>query len=158
MSCPTNFPKSKRFSILLAGVFAASLASSAVMAGPADHHDCDGPGANDRGSDQRMSERMNKHHSERMAKLYAALKLKPEQESAWKQLQSSTQLPVSNTPPAELAKDTPTRLDQMLARHDERTKRLQTHVKAEKDFYAVLTPEQKKIFDDFHDIGRRPPR
>jgi hypothetical protein len=158
MSQSANLRKSKRFGVALAAVFAATLASSAAIAGQHDHHDCDGPGAYERGSDKRMTDRMNKHRTEQMAKLYAALKLKPEQESAWKQFQAAHQPPVGAPQPPAAAKDTPSRLDQMLARHEQQTKQLQAHVQAEKDFYATLSVDQKKAFDDFHDFGRRPPR
>jgi protein CpxP len=52
----------------------------------------------------------------------------------------------------------------MLERMKEQQSRMTEHVLALKDFYAVLTPEQKKTFDDFHSSaqsgkrGRQGPR
>jgi protein CpxP len=49
---------------------------------------------------------------------------------------------------------TPERADKMMERMREHQSRMFEHLVALKDFYAVLTPEQKKTFDDFHSAPR----
>jgi protein CpxP len=101
------------------------------------------------------------HRGERMAqhqqKLHDALNLTPDQEGAWKKLMDSER-PMARPEPGkaeEWAKlTTPERADRMLARLQEQQSRMTAHVAALKDFYAVLTPEQKKTFDDFHAAPR----
>ena len=57
--------------------------------------------------------------------------------------------------PEEWAKlTTPERADKMVERMREQQSRMFEHVAALKEFYAVLTPEQKKTFDDFHSSMR----
>jgi protein CpxP len=99
-------------------------------------------------------ERMAQHHQ----RLHDALKLTPEQDSAWKKLMDS-QHPMARMEPGK-ADDwakltTPERADKMLERMQEHQSRMTQHVAALKDFYAMLTPEQKKTFDDFHSAPRR---
>ena len=97
------------------------------------------------------------HRVERMAqqhqRLHDALKLTPEQDIAWKKLMDP-QHPMARMEPAKAddwAKlSTPERADKMLERMQEHQSRMTAHVTALKDFYALLTPEQKKTFDDFH--------
>jgi Spy/CpxP family protein refolding chaperone len=49
---------------------------------------------------------------------------------------------------------TPERAEKMLESMKERQAQQVEHVAALKDFYAVLTSEQKKVFDDFHSGSR----
>lgn len=91
------------------------------------------------------------HHQ----KLHAALKLKPEQEGAWKKLMDSEPAMAKARP--AISEDwskltTPERADKMLERMKEHQAQQTVHVAALKEFYAVLTPEQKKTFDDFHSV------
>lgn len=99
------------------------------------------------------SERMQQHHN----KLHAALKLTPEQEIAWKKMMDSKQ-PMAKME-AMKAEDrakltAPERADKMLERMQEHQARQVVHVAALKEFYALLTPEQKKTFDSFHSAPR----
>ncbi len=92
---------------------------------------------------------MEQHHK----KLHAALKLTPDQEAAWTKLTGSEQ-PMAKGAPG-MADDwakltTPERADKMLERMKAREAQQVEHVAALKEFYALLTPEQKKVFDDFH--------
>ncbi len=143
-------------SLLLASSLGA-LAAPAVAA----PQDC-GP-AGMRGAWEYRGERMAQHHQQ----LHDALKLTPEQEGAWKKLIDS-QHPMARMQPGK-ADDwakltTPERADRMLERMKEQQSRMTEHVLALKDFYAVLTPEQKKTFDGFHSgaqsgkRGRQGPR
>lgn len=100
------------------------------------------------------------YRGERMAqqqKLHDALKLTPDQDGAWKKLMDSEH-PMTKPEPRkaeEWAKlTTPERADKMLTQMQEHQSRMTAHVAALKDFYAVLTPEQKKTFDDFHAAPR----
>ena len=102
------------------------------------------------------------HRVERMAqqhqRLHDALKLTPEQDIAWKKLMDP-QHPMARMEPAKAddwAKlSTPERADKMVERMRDQQSRMFERLAALKEFYAVLTPEQKKIFDDFHAV---PPR
>jgi len=91
------------------------------------------------------------HFAKRSAELKAKLKLAAEQEPAWNTFISAVQPP--STPPrhpdpAEWAQlTTPERLNQMDARHQERSQQQAQRHQAIKTFYATLQPEQQKVFD-----------
>lgn len=92
-----------------------------------------------------------KHH---LQKLKADLKLSADQEPAWVALTSAMASPVrpSHPPQADMEKlSMPERLEKMKLLmtqfHEVRMAELEKHAAAVKTFYAVLTPEQKKIFD-----------
>ncbi len=98
---------------------------------------------------------------ERMAQqqkqLHDALKLTPDQEGAWKKLMDTHQpmARMERRKPDDWAKlTTPERADKMVERMREQQSHMFEHVVALKEFYAVLTPEQKKTFDDFHSAAR----
>jgi len=111
---------------------------------------------------------------ERMAKqqkkLHDKLKLSAEQEPAWNTFAAAMAPDMSKMGQrpnrAEWAKlSAPERMEKMLARMKERQARMETRLAALKTFYAQLTPEQQKIFNDnvgmdhghhrhFHDHGR----
>jgi Spy/CpxP family protein refolding chaperone len=104
-------------------------------------------------------ERLEQHHKS----LLAILKLTPAQEPAWKKLLEAER-PQPRLDPAkaeDLAKLTmPERADKMLELMKEQQLQLTQHAAALKEFYATLTPEQKKGFDGYHagllDGKRRP--
>ncbi|MBS1189395.1 MAG: hypothetical protein H6R10_1187 [Rhodocyclaceae bacterium] len=138
-----NNPRNLVTGLLLAG-------SMMAVAAPALAHrgDCGAMGGWDNFQGQR-AERMQQHRKA----LHDALKLTPDQEPAWKKFTESMQ-PMARPDrgqPGEWAKlTTPERADRMLEMSKQHQDRMATHVAALKDFYAVLTPEQKKTFDDFH--------
>jgi Spy/CpxP family protein refolding chaperone len=102
---------------------------------------------------EHRAEYMEKHHKE----LHAALKLTPDQEGAWTKLTGSEQSMAKTYPGnfEEWAKlTTPERADKMLESSRERLAQQTEHVAALKGLYAVLTPAQKKVFDDFHSAMR----
>ena len=106
----------------------------------------DGPMAG-RYADGQFGERMKQHQQ----RLHDALKLTPQQEGAWTKFQESHPFAGNaNRPdPADMAKLTaPERADRMLERQKQHQEAMNTHVAAMKDFYAQLTPEQKKVFDE----------
>ena len=89
---------------------------------------------------------MERHH----AKLHDALKLTPDQEGVWKAMLDA-EPPMASQKNEDWAKlTTPERAENMLERMREHQALLTEHVVAIKAFYSVLTPEQKKVFDDFH--------
>lgn len=130
-------------SILLASMLAFLAAPVAAAS-----HKC-APGESHADFMEHRADHMAQHHQ----KLHAALKLTPEQEGAWKKLMDSETPMAKMAPgtPEDMAKlTTPQRAEKMLARMKEQQAHQVAHVAAITDFYAVLTPEQKKTFDDFH--------
>lgn len=139
--------------LLIAGLLAAS--GFAAMAQDAPRNDMPGQ---QRGGHHRMDPaKMQEHMARRQNELKAQLKLSPQQEQAW------TAYTAAMTPPAgfmgkrpdvaELQKlPTPERLDKMQAlrvqRMSEMNAAMSKRTDATKAFYAALTPEQQKIFDE----------
>ena len=120
-----------------------------------------------RGEHSSMRERMFGNHQERMAKrqaeLKAKLKITPAQEGAWTTFTAAMQ-PLANMGKgmmgmrhdpkmkAEMDKlTTPERIDKMQAMRAERMKTMSAEMDkrgaATKAFYAVLSSEQKAVFD-----------
>lgn len=88
---------------------------------------------------------------QRKVKLYNELKLKPEQEAAWNTFieKMKPTLPKERPDGAEFRKlPAPERLDKMLEMMKARESQMENRLAAVKDFYATLTPEQQKVFDD----------
>lgn len=97
---------------------------------------------------------------DRQILLHAKLKLTPEQEAAWNTFAEKVKPAAGEGPerpdPEELAKLTaPERMEAMLARMKAREERMTTHLAAVKEFYAVLTPDQQKVFDAEFGHGMR---
>lgn len=100
--------------------------------------------------------KMQARMDQRAAALKAQLKLTPSQEGAWTTFTAAmkpTGAMLANRPDrAQLAKQsTPERIDTMQALHTKRmtdmTAAMTQRGEATKAFYAVLTPEQQKVFD-----------
>ena len=91
--------------------------------------------------------------AERMAKRQAALHdklgLSTMQEAAWKTFTDKLQALVPTAPAAApaVATTAPERADRMMAQLQTAQERAATRAQAVKEFYAVLSPEQQKIFD-----------
>lgn len=132
-------------------------ASAAVLSAPsfAYRGDCMADGQmGARQADGRFAERMKMHQQ----RVHDALKLTPQQEPAWAKYQESHPFAgKANRPdPAEMAKLTvPERADKMLEFQKQHQDAMSKHVIAMKDFYAQLTPEQKKTFDEQTQMGKR---
>lgn len=114
-----------------------------------------GPAMADPGCDlkgrhaERHARMMEQHHNQ----LHDALKLTAEQEPAWKTLIESEQPrpALSGGQPEDWAKlNAPERAEKMLELSKARQVQMAEHVAALKTFYAALTPEQQKVFEDFH--------
>lgn len=133
---------------LLIGLTAFSLGAGAFAvhaAGPdtAPQHDS----MNSAERRQHMQERMAK----RQAELHDKLKLSAAQEPAWKTFtdRMNPGNPPARPDDAELANlSAPERMERGLAMMKEGEKRMADRLAAVKEFYAVLTPEQQKIFND----------
>lgn len=96
--------------------------------------------------------RMAEHHAKRLAELKAALKLTAAQEGAWNTFTAATQPPARGERPPmdrEAFKNltTPQRIDLMEQRSAEHQARMKQRGDATKAFYAQLSPEQQKVFD-----------
>ena len=99
----------------------------------------------------RMAE-MIQRHADMQAQLKKDLKITAEQETAWKQFTDATAPKPPAEPPMMARQDwaqltTPERLEKMQAMRADRQKVMDQHVAAVKAFYAVLSPEQQKVFD-----------
>jgi Spy/CpxP family protein refolding chaperone len=133
---------------LLIGIAAFSLGTGAFAvhaAGPdtGRKHDSMSPAEHR----QHMQERMAK----RQAELHDKLNLSAAQEPAWKTF--TDRMNPGNLPArpdnAEMANlSAPERMERRLAMMREGEKRMADRLAAVKEFYAVLTPEQQKIFND----------
>jgi periplasmic protein CpxP/Spy len=137
---------------LLIGIAALSLGAGSVAApadAPARDKGCwEHMGGAEHG---RFAERMREHMAKRAAELHDKLKLNASQEMAWNTYMAKVKPDERAARPdrAELDKLTaPERMDWMLAHMKEHEKRMEDRAAATKEFYAVLTPQQKKIFDD----------
>jgi protein CpxP len=99
---------------------------------------------------------MAKIHERRLTALKAKLQLTPDQEAAWNNFARAHQPPsVARWPHADreaLAKlRTPERLDEVQKQFEAHHNAMQSHMRqvegATRQFYALLTPEQQKVFD-----------
>lgn len=98
---------------------------------------------------EKMQDRMAKHRAE----IHDKLKLSAAQEPAWKTFVEATTPGIRPAAPdrKEMEKlNTPERMEKMLERFKEHQSKMEQHLAALKTFYAVLTPEQQRIFDDSH--------
>jgi Spy/CpxP family protein refolding chaperone len=129
--------------VLLAGVSVSAMAR--------------GPGGCNGSPDSAHAEKMQQHKAEKIAKhqtdLKAALKLSAAQEPAWAAFTGAMKAPAAhakNCPSHdEMAKlTTPQRMEKMQAMKSEHDKQMTQRMEATKTFYAALTPEQQKVFDD----------
>lgn len=134
-------------SVLLATGLGAFLASPA-FADP----DCGAMGGREahQAHQEHHSKMMEQHHKQ----LHDALKLTSEQEPGWKKLMESEQPKPSSAgtgPREDWSKlSTPERAEKTLELYKARQAHMAEYVAALKDFYATLTPEQKKVFEDMH--------
>ncbi len=145
--------------MILAGMAVAVLSASAYARGG----DCEygpGPGYGGYGYGYGMHggrmganpERWEKMREEHQAALHDGLKLTAQQEPAWKKYISQPPLmdKANRLNPEELDKLTsPQRLEKVLEHMRAAEARMADHLAALKEFYAVLTPEQQKIFDEY---------
>lgn len=142
---------------IIGGLIALSVGGMALVAnadashGPADGHR--GPPSAEMVA--KFQARVAKHQQE----LHDKLKLTAAQEPAWNAFIARTappQRPEDMKRPdrrEEARLPTPERLEHQLARLQGAEKFLTARLEAVKSFYAVLTPEQQKVFDAAHRHG-----
>lgn len=142
-------------------IIVTTLAAAAITLGAAGpvlayKGDCGpmGPGWNDGPKAERMKERMQA----RQDTLHKNLQLTAAQEPAWKAFTEKTALKTDwqRPDPEAMAKLTaPERMEKMLEMSKQHQTLMTERLEAMKTFYAVLTPEQKKVFDEHHAGSRR---
>lgn len=109
---------------------------------------------------KRFEQRMEK----RQQVLHDELKLSPDQEKSWQTYADAVKASMPKrgdfNPKAMADLPAPERADRMLARAQERLDGMRKGTEAMKAFYATLTPEQKKTFDQksFHGFHGKPGR
>lgn len=125
------------------GISGAAVFAHADEAGQTPTH---GPSA--KGAERHA--KMAEHIAKRQAKLHDQLKLTAAQEPAW-----ATFIAAAAKPPGPRGEhqDTeklaaPERLEKWIAMSKDRIAVQETQLASLKTFYAVLTPEQRKVFDD----------
>jgi len=99
----------------------------------------------------KMRDMMNQRHTQHLEALKAILKLQPEQEGSWNAFVVSMK-PTGPRLNKETMQNldtltTPERLDKMMAFKAQRDVELQKRSEATKAFYAVLSLDQQKAFD-----------
>ena len=103
-------------------------------------------------------EQMQKAHAQHMQELRMALKLRAEQEGAWKVFDESMQPPArpAGPPPAiDRSLSTPERLDRMEEFHQRMAAEMHKRRDAIKSFYVQLDAGQQKAFDQEFDRHMR---
>lgn len=149
---------------LKATVLAAALAAVTFASQAQPSTDAKPPESGDRPA--RMQERARQHVARRAAELKAQLKLSAEQESAWATYLAAMKPPARPVQPSaeDVARmTTPERLDRLRELRKQRDAEFDQREAATRTFYAALTAEQKKIFDDntahpFSEGSQRGPR
>ncbi len=127
---------------------AAALAGTGLVQASGPHQD-ERPHGHAYGA--KDSEREAKGFDRRMTELKSKLQLTPAQEGAWtKFAEAMRPTPAAKRPDhdAMMKLPTPERIDQMRALHQQHTAQMDQRGEAAKAFYATLSPEQKKRFDD----------
>lgn len=145
---------------LLIGMATLALGAGTVAA-YADGADCSGmgPGHASAGDHQKFAERMKERMAKRQAELHDKLKLSAAQQAAWNDYVAKMNPGERPGRPDQAEFDrlsAPERMEKMLARMKSGEARMTERAEATKAFYAVLTPEQKKTFDEEfrHGSGR----
>jgi protein CpxP len=141
-----NTTVNKSAKMILVGLAIAALSASVYARGG---EDC---GYGEHGGMMGMNpERMEKMHEQHLATLHDKLKLTAQQEPAWKKFTANNPMADKSLrpDPAEMEKLTaPQRLEKGLEHMKAMEAKMTEHLAALKEFYAVLTPEQQKIFDE----------
>lgn len=102
---------------------------------------------------EQRAARMNEHFAQRQAKLHDALQLSGGQEAAWSAYQAAIRpngdmLRQAGDRAAWKSMSAPQRLEKMIALSEQHTAKMKATVGALNTFYSVLTPAQKKVFDE----------
>lgn len=131
----------------------ATLALAALLGGttPLGWAQSPGPGAGPGPRGDAMHAHWQEHMAQRAAELKGKLQLRPEQEADWARFLEAmkpAQRPL-RPDPRELAQlSTPERLDRLRALRQQRESEMERRDAATRTFYATLSPEQQKVFDE----------
>jgi protein CpxP len=101
-------------------------------------------------SQEQRQAKWSEHRAKRQAKLHDALKLTAAQEPAWATFVASARPaahPARGERGAWKAMPAPQRMEKAIELSKHRTAMMEQRLGALKSFYAVLTPEQQKVFD-----------
>jgi len=131
--------------VLLPGITVAMLGVTSSALAEWGGHDCGGPGM---GRDSARMEQRREHYQ---TELHDKLNLNASQEKAWKTFisQGKELRPQKRSNRLDFAGLTaPQRMEKMLGKMHEREARMDKMLAALKTFYATLTPQQQRIFDD----------
>jgi protein CpxP len=149
---------------LLIGATILGLGSSAFIANAQTNAgDRSGPERTSTGGHKwhggaKSAEQMKEKMAKRQAELHDKLKLNASQESAWN-LFTAAITPTGTGKRPDRAEwknlSAPERMEKQLAMMKEREARMTSRLAATKTFYATLTPEQQKIFNENFMSGRR---
>ncbi|MFZ6861840.1 Spy/CpxP family protein refolding chaperone [Undibacterium sp. Ji67W] len=150
-----NIPQTLLMSLILASSAVSSVTCaqtpSAASVGSANPETT-------RGYSAENAEKMKEHMAKHQADMHDRLKITSAQEPAWKTF-TQAMVPVNMPPrPQELDVEkltTPERMALSIARMKQHEAMMQTRLNAVKTLYAVLTPEQQKIFDEGHNRMRK---
>jgi len=128
-----------------------TLLAISVGAGSLAAHAQPAPGGPSAGSQERSPEKMRERMEKRQAELRAKLNLNANQDTAWKAYVARMRPADMPQRPdrAEMEKlSVPERMEKRLAFMKQAEQRLTDRLAATRDFYAVLSPEQQKIFNE----------
>ena len=136
---------------------------SAMASGNGGQGKQEGQGAHGMGHEMGMHEKMGhgdrdpakmqERFTKRITELKSKLGITAAQESAWTTFTTAMQPPKGHADMRKMHDEleklsTPARIDKMNAFHAEKQAEMTKKGEAVKAFYNVLTPEQRKIFDD----------
>ena len=105
----------------------------------------------------KMAEKMKAGMAQHLAEMHDKLKLSGAQEPAWKTFITAITPGAMPAHPDRTAMEkmtAPERMEKMLVLSKERLAKMESRLAALKTFYAVLTPEQKKLVDASHSLMR----
>lgn len=105
----------------------------------------------------KMAEKMKAGMAQHLAEMHDKLKLSAAQEPAWKTFTTAVTPGAMPAHPDRAAMEkmsAPERMEKMLTFSKERLVKMESRLAALKTFYAVLSPEQKKVVDASHSIMR----
>ncbi|HWI78056.1 MAG TPA: Spy/CpxP family protein refolding chaperone [Ramlibacter sp.] len=140
--------------LVIAGLLAAFGMAAGAQTPSAQAQNPGQMAARDADSSARMQQhkaRMQEHMAKRLADFKQKLQLSPGQEAAWNSYVDALKPSGMHQrrDRADLARlPTPERIDRMRALRAERMAQMDRRGDATKTFYAILTPQQQKIFDD----------
>lgn len=140
----------KSVAIAITAISMGAMATATLAAPPKGEH---------KPTEEQLA-RMEKKHAEHLQALHDKLNITASQEIAWRTYLEKTEPKRGErpVPPEQEEKlTTPERLEKALQRHKDMQQHLEARLAATKALYAVLTPEQRTVFDTPPHRGERKP-